>query len=31
MFKTETNYEKTFLLVEFANVFIVVFSFDKRN
>lgn len=31
MFKTEKNHEKTFLLVEFANVFIVVFSFDKRN
>lgn len=31
MFTTERNHEKTVLVVEFVNVFIVVFSFDKRN
>lgn len=31
MFTAEKNYEKAFLLVEFTNVFIAVFSFDKRN
>lgn len=31
MFTAEKNHEKAFLLVEFTNVFIAVFSFDKRN
>ena len=31
MFNTDKNHENSFLTVQFTNVFIEIFSFDKRN